>query len=69
MTRIVLEEVFKDAFDPETGDPIKVKIGEIIIHTEDLTPDFIDAIKTGPINVIGWKGDWLEVLRREGFDV
>ena len=38
MTRIVLEEKFRAAFDPETGTPIKVKLGEIIIYTEQLTP-------------------------------
>jgi len=69
MTRIVLEEVFRDAFDPETGKPTKVKLGEIIIHTEDLTPDFTNALKTDALNIMGWKGDWLAVLKKEGFDV
>lgn len=67
--RLVLEEVFRDGFDPETGKPIKVKMGEIIIYTEDLTPDFINALKTDSLNIMGWKGDWRAVLKQEGYDI
>ena len=67
--RIVLEEVFRDGFDPETGDPIKVKMGEIVIYTEDLTPDFINAMKTDTSNEMKWKEEHKAILRKEGYDV
>lgn len=69
MTRIVLEEIFRDGVDLETGDPIKVKMGEIIIYTEDLTPDFIKAIKTDTRDKMKWKKEHKAVLRKEGYDV
>ena len=69
MTRIVLGEVFRDAFDPETGKPIKVKLGEVIIYTEDLTPDFINALKTDISNEMKWPEEHKAVLRKEGYNV
>ena len=69
MTRIILEEVFRDAFDPKTGKPIKVKIGEIIIYTEDLGVDFIKDLKDDITNEMGWKKEHKDILRQEGYDV
>lgn len=68
MTRIVLEIVSRDAIN-EDGKPIKVKMGEIVIYTEDLTPDFIDAIKTDTSNKMKWKEEHKAILRKEGFNV
>lgn len=62
MTRIVLEEVFRDDFHPETGDPIKVKLGEIVIYTEQLTPEQLTLCKT-------WPKKHKDVLRARGFTV
>lgn len=66
MTRIVLEEVFRDAIPPKTE---KVKIGEIVIYTEDLTPDFINTMKTDLSNQMKWKEEHKAVLRKEGYNV
>ena len=67
--RLVLEEVFRDGVDVETKKPIKVKIGEIVIYTEDLTPDFINTLKTDTTNKMKWKKDHKAILRKEGFDI
>jgi len=67
--RLVLEEVFRDAFDPETGKFIKVKMGEIVVYTEDLGVDFIKDLKDDITNEMKWKKEYKDILRQEGFDV
>lgn len=68
MTRIILEEYFREAFDPETGDPIKVKMGEFVIYTEDLTPDFLEGLKNDT-GALKWPPEHKEKLRKLGYDI
>jgi len=65
--RLVLEEVFRDAFDEEEK-PIKIKIGEIVVYTEDLTPERLLAMKNDTDDIMGYK-KYREVLKKEGFDI
>lgn len=67
MTRIVLEEVFKDTIN-EDGDPIKIKLGEVVIYTRDLTPERIQEIKDDTEDLLGYK-KYKEVLKKEGFNI
>lgn len=69
MKRIVLEEVFRDAFDPETGKPIKVKMGEVVIFIKDLKPNFITALQNDTTNKMKWPEKYRAILRKEGYDV
>jgi len=69
MTRIVLEEIFRDGVNPETGDPIKLKMGEVVIYIQDLEPNFITALKNDTTDKMKWPEKYRTVLRKEGYDV
>lgn len=68
MTRIVLEECFSEEYDEE-GKLVFVKMGEIVVYTEDLTPEFINTLKTDTSDEMKWKEEHKDILRKEGYDV
>lgn len=59
MTEILLEETFDE----------KGKyLGKIVVYTEVLTPEFIDALKADLTDKQGWK-KYRNVMKKAGYDI
>lgn len=69
MTRIVLEKIHKIFYHGKENIVENRKLGEIVIYTEDLTPEFINSLKADTTNKMKWSKAYKDILKAEGYDV